>query len=226
MNRLVVFLVVSLLLFTACKKVVEETYSSNHNYFGLIDGRFVIYDVYEMNHDDAINVHDTIHYQLKTWIDSIYIDNEGRTNKQFKRYKRDNDMSSWVLIDVWTAIIDGNNAELVEENQRKVKLVFPIFLNTTWNPNAFNNLGVETSTYSRVHKSLSLNGYNFDSTATVLQKDFLSLVDCRKQWEIYAANVGLVYKFYKDLEIENFDTLSVIKGNEIHYSLIEYGAEY
>jgi len=226
MNKLLIVCLIVGLSIVSCKKVIDDHVSSNHNYFGLIDGRFVVYDVFEMHHDDAINVHDTVHYQLKTWIDSIYIDNEGRTNHQFKRFKRDNDSSSWVLTDVWTAIVNGNNAELVEENQRKVKLIFPIRLNGTWNPNAYNNLGEESSTYSRVHKSLSLNGYNFDSTSTVLQKDFFSLVDCRKQWEIYAANVGLVYKYYKDLEIENFDTLSVIKGEEVHYSLIEYGAEY
>lgn len=224
MNKFLFILTFILFIFS-CKKEIQEVYSSNQNYFGLEQGRFCIYDVYEMNHDDAINVHDTIHYQLKTWIDSIYIDNEGRTNHQFKRYTRANDSTNWTLKDVYVSLINGNNGELVEENQRKVKLVFPIKLNTTWNPNAYNNLGEESSTYSRVHQPLLINGYNFDSTSMVLQKDFFSLVDCRKQWEIYAANVGLVYKIFKDLDIENFDTLNVVKGTELHYSLIEYGAE-
>lgn len=224
MNKFFFILTFISFLFS-CKKKEQEVFSSNQNYFGLEQGRFCIYDVYEINHDDAINVHDTLHYQLKTWIDSIYIDNEGRTNHQFKRFVRENDSSSWSLIDIYTALVNGNNGELVEENQRKVKLVFPISANSSWNPNAYNNLGEESSTYSRVHQSLSLNGYNFDSTSTVLQKDFFSLVDYRRQWEIYASNVGLIYKMYKDLDIENFDTLNVVKGNELHYSLIEYGAE-
>jgi len=51
------------------------------------------------------------------------------------------------------------------------------------------------------------------------------LVDHRKKFEVYAKGVGLIYKFYKDNDILNFDTLNIRFGREIHFRVIDYGLE-
>ena len=50
-----------------------------------------------MYHDDASNIHDTTIYQLKTYIGQDYIDNQGRTAKEFKRFKRNTNLNQYKL---------------------------------------------------------------------------------------------------------------------------------
>lgn len=205
----------------------EATPPNMHlNYFGLIPGRYVIYEVEEMYHDvDLMVQHDTIRYQLKTYIGPEHIDNIGRTAREFKRFKREDDTQPWVQSDLWTAIIDDYRAELVEENQRIIKLVFAPTSDKTWNPNAFNTFDPMTYSYSNIHKPMTIGSLSFDSTLTVDQEDFPSMIDFKKKYEVYATNIGLIKKSFKDLTIQNFDTTDVQKGTEIHYTCIGYGFE-
>jgi hypothetical protein len=76
-----------------------------------------------------------------------------------------------------------------------------------------------------LHQSKNISGFDFDSTATVLYEDFFSLVDYRKRYDVYAPHVGLVQRSYKDLRINNFDTLNIQNGTEVHYRLLDYGKE-
>ena len=224
-NRILILLtIISVVIFFACKK--ESTVVKMHyNYYGLIPGKYIIYDVKEMYHDDASNIHDTTIYQLKTYIGSDYIDNQGRTAKEFKRFKRNTNTSPWVLSDVWTSIIDDFKAELVEENQRVVKLVFATTSNKSWNPNMFNTYEVLEYNYTNIHKPMNFNNISFDSTITVDQGSFKSLINSERMYEVYATNVGLVSKMYKKLIIANFDSLNIKKGSEIYYNIVSHGFE-
>jgi hypothetical protein len=225
MNKIYFFLV--LVLIVSCKKdTTTVTFNMNTNYFGLKEGRFVIYNVQEMYHDvDLIVKHDTNTYQLKTVIGEEYIDNSGRIGRKYYRYTRAISTDKWVIKDVWVGLLTNNSAELVEENQRIVKLIFPITQNKTWNQNIYNNYDASEATYDYIDQAAIISGLQFDSTLKVNQRYFKSLIDYQNQYENYATNVGLVNKFYKNLIIDNFDTLDVQKGNEIHYQLVEYGFE-
>jgi len=57
----------------------------------------------------------------------------------------------------------------------------------------------------------------------VEQEEFFSLIDYRRKYEVYAKNVGLISKFYKDLKISGFDTTNVQSGTELFYTFIGYG---
>lgn len=225
MNK--IFLIFVLIVLVSCnKKETTTSLNMNTNYFGLKEGRFVIYNVQEMFHDvDLIVKHDTNTYQLKTVIGEEYIDNSGRIGRKYYRYTRALSTDEWSIKDVWVGLITTNSAELVEENQRIVKLIFPISLNKTWNPNIYNNNEASEVTYEYIDQAAIISGLQFDSTLKVNQRYFKSLIDYQNQYENYATNVGLVNKFYKNLVIDNFDTLDVQKGNEIHYQLVEYGFE-
>lgn len=213
-----------LLLGYACKKKTE-TLQFHTEYFGLQEGRFVEYDVTSIRHDAALNVHDTDYYQLKTLIGEIVTDNAGRSARKFFRYVRPNSSGTWTLQDVWTAVIDGSRAELVEENQRVIKLVFIPTELKEWNPNAFNMLGNMTSYYKDIHAAKQVNEIAFDTTLVVEQENYKTLIDYRRKREMYAKGVGLVSKYYKDLKISNFDTLSPTKGEELFFTITDYGLE-
>lgn len=226
-NKIVGLVLILVLSLVSCKKKKNESKSEDKiysEYFGLTPNRYIIYDVVDIYHDiDAMVKHDTDNYQLKTVIGDVFIDNQGRSAREFYRYKRATSSDSWTFSDLWTTIIDNNKAQLVEENQRIVKMAFPVLLNKTWNPNIYNNFDEMEYKYSSVHTSYNNGLLSFDSTVTVDQESFYSFIDCKRKFERYASGIGLVEKYYKDLRINNFDTLEVEKGNELFYKCIDYG---
>jgi hypothetical protein len=225
-NRFIFLTLISTLFFVACKKTINEQPIQDkfESYFGLTPGRFITYNVREISHDETADIkHDTTIYQLKTVIGDTIVDNAGRIARKFLRFKRTNSLQNWVLSDVWTTLIEGNYAELVEENQRVIKMLFPISPKTSWNPNIFNLNSSQDCFYDKIHESRSLNGINFDSTVIVEQENERNLVQYKRKYEVFANHVGLIYKYYKDLKINNFDTLNIKSGKEIRYEITSFG---
>jgi hypothetical protein len=227
MNRTVLLLSLSVILFvSSCKKESAPAVVSSfhYGYYPIKEGGFWIYQVTEIIHDENAAIpHDTISYQLKTEIGDTLIDNEGRIVNRFNRYKRSNSFASWVISDVWTTVLANNRAELVEENIRRVVLRFPVKTATIWDPNQFNFLPSLQAYYEGIHKPFSLAAIQSDSTVHVISAKELTLVSYQNQYEVYAKQIGLVKKYYKDLQISNFDTLDVSQGKELYFSLLEYG---
>ena len=222
-RHLIYLLLFSAFLFTGCKK--QDNPNFHFEYFGMQTGRFVIYDVMEIKHDTQVSpAHDTVRYQLKTVWEGKYIDNEGRTASVFRRYKRDSALDSWVLSDVWTGIYDGIRAELIEENQRVVKLVFAPTLTKEWDANAYNNFGSLDCYYEFVHVDTTINGTFFDSTVFVRQDNFISLIDSIQKYEVYAKNIGLLTKFSKDNRYD-FGGSEPQEGTEVYYNYVSHGFE-
>ncbi len=227
MNRTVLFFFTTILLFTSSskKQPAPALISSFHyGYYPIKKGSFWIYQVTEIIHDENAAIpHDTLSYQLKTEIGDTLIDNEGRIVNRFNRYTRSSSFSSWVISDVWTTVVSENRAELVEENIRRVVLRFPVKTATIWDPNQFNFLPPLQAYYEYIHKPFSLGTIQSDSTVHVISAKELTLVSYKNQYEVYAKQIGLVKKYYKDLQISNFDTLNISQGKELYFSLLEYG---
>lgn len=195
-------------------------------YYGFEEGKYVTYEVTEVFHDEALDPEkDTFQYILKTVIGEPVTDNQGREANKVFRYSYDFETGDLIDQRVWTGIIADSRGELVEENQRTIRMVFAVTPEKTWNINAFNTLEEETAIYRDLHTVKSTNGFQFDSTVTVEYEDFFSLVDYRKKFDVYAKGVGLVLRNYKDFTINNFDTLDVKIGTETQYRLIDYGIE-
>lgn len=209
----------------ACKEDANEPFFG-HSYYGLEEGNFVEYEVTYITHDENLTPqHDTSVYKIKTIVGEIIEDNEGRPARVFYRQIYSEVFQDYQNLDLWTTIIDGGRAELVEENQRKIKLVFAISNNKEWDANAFNTEEELNCYYKDFHLPKSFNGFTFDSTIVVEQEDFLSLINYKRKFETYANGVGLIDLYYKDLRINNFDTLDISKGTERFYKLINYGKE-
>lgn len=223
MKRTIFF---SALLFglLGCKE--SEAVDFGFDYFPMTEGTFSEYEVLEVFHDVDINPqHDSIRYILKTKIGEEILDNIGRPVRKFFQFRYD--ISTGDLLDqrVWTLLRDGSRAEVVEENQRLIKMVFAVKNDEEWNVNAFNPMPLQEVYYSNVGESTIFQDFTFEETAKVNYEDFFSLVDYRKKHEIYARGVGLVERSFKDFTIQNFDTTDIQKGTEVHYQLINYGVE-
>lgn len=216
----IIFIIV---VFFGCKKQ-EDSIDKKTEYFGLDKGKFIEYQVTYMFHDSLLQKHDTINYQFKTLIGDTILDNVGRIARKFHRFERKNSSLPWEETDIWTAIIVDDRAELVEENQRKVKLVFMPTLEKVWNINAFNNLGSIEAFYSSIDESKTINNLTFENTLTVEEEDFKTLIETRRKFEVYAKNVGMISKTFKNLEFK-FGSSKPIKGEEYYFNVINYGVE-
>ena len=213
-------------IFTAifsCKKQ-DESIDKKTEYFGLEKGSFVEYEVTYMFHDSLLQKHDTIIYQLKTLIGDTILDNVGKIASEFNRFQRKNSTLPWEETDIWTAIIVDNRAELIEENQRKVKLIFTPTLEKVWDINAFNNIGTVDAFYSSIDESKTINNLTFENTLTVEEENYKTLLETKRKFEVYAKNIGMISKTYKNLQFK-FGSSKPIKGEEYYFNVTNYGVE-
>ncbi len=221
----ILFSLLFIFVFSCKKNKSNAEFSLHTEYFPLEEGRYVVYEAMEIEHDHPLNIHDTLHYWLKSKVGDIFIDNSGRSAREIIRSVSFDFGASWQNKDIWTSILDGNKAETVEENKRRLKLVLAPSLDKEWDINAFNTDPTEKARYGWIHLPFSLNGFNYDSTVVVEQANYFTLVDYKRQNEVYAKGIGLVQKVYKNLEIANFDTLNVQKGKELYLNCISFGFE-
>ena len=213
-------------LFSCGKDNSNVDLNSYESYFPMDFGTYVDYEVVEIQHDiNAEITNDTLFYYLRTVIGDTVTDNEGRLARKFIRKKRNELSDPWVISDVWTALVNDIRVEVTEENKRKVWLILPPLNSSFWDLNAFNVDDPIFCTYDGLHENSSINNISFDSVLTVEQEDVLNLVSFRRKYEQYANNVGLVKKYYKDLNIFNFDTLNIQFGTELIYKCIDFGVE-
>ena len=118
-----------------------------------------------------------------------------------------------------------NKAELIEENQRIIKLVFAPTTDKFWNANAYNTYDELNCYYEEIHNPYTVNSQVFDSTVTVEQDDELNLIEYRRKYEVYANEIGMIKKHYRDLKINNFDITDITQGQELFMEVVSFGVE-
>ena len=216
------FLFIAIILaMTACKKDDPTDPYLGYQYFPNDSGVWVQYIVDSIAYDDQFG-NDTFEFQLLERIESKFVDNEGRDAQRIERLKRNSDTANWRIEDVWFANLTANTAEKVEENVRFVKLNFPLKLNKTWDGNNFNTEDAQNYEIAALNEPYTINGMSFDSTVTVLQKDFITVVNEDYAFEVYAKNVGLVHKKYTSTELDP-NTGEIQFGIAYEYVITDYG---
>ncbi len=211
MNRIAAIILLSSIyglgLFS-CKKDSHVRINMGYNYFPNQIGRYVIYDVDSIYYYNSPVQTDTVKFQLKEKIESIYWDNQNRPTIRLERYKKYYNSNTpylsmqWVLANVWSENLTNRTAEKVEENVRFIKLAFPINKDQKWNGNAQNTNESCDYSYEYFDATKTIGNFHFDSVLQVTQvDDKLSNIIERKYYiEKYAKNVGLVYKQIIDIQ--------------------------
>ena len=221
MNRLLYTVFASIIVFFGCKKSNNESVNYYYSYFPLEVDAWIEYDVLDIIHSELGS--DTAVYQLKEITTEEFLDNEGRLTYRVERYWRDDSNANWSIKDVWYSNKTKTTAEKVEENVRFTKLIFPINTSKYWNGNAFNNLEEWEYYYDSLHKPKLINNLSFDSTITVIQRDNENVVEYEKVKEIFAVDIGLIYKSHIDLDINLSNILDINSGRELEMTVTAYG---
>ncbi len=214
-------------LFYSCKddEIIPGKSEIYNAYFPLSTGHWVEYDADSIVHldiDDAYNLDTAIRvytFQLREETDSSFLDAEGEMAWRISRYRRSNSSSPWTFMNLWTSKINGKSAQRVEDNIRFIKLSFPFDSRITWNGNAYNSFPVEEYFYDGIEETFAVNSLNFESTVNVVQNDFVSNINRIDKREVYAKNVGMVYKVLDSLNIVNLPNGSTVILNGTEYKL-------
>lgn len=220
-NILFLFFTFPFILLSCKKDAVENPVDVGYNYFPVNVGHWVTYQVDSTYYDDFTDSVRVYHYKIKEFVESVFLDNQNRETQRIERYKQVFDTTNWFISSVWAMNRTASTAEKTEENQRFIKLVFPVRSGRTWNGNACNTLNEQEYEFDDVDKPYSVNGLNFDSTVTVIQKIESNMIHEDYQVEVFAKNVGLVYKRYKS--VDKSTNGSITKGVDYTYTIISYG---
>lgn len=220
-------MVLALLILNSCKRNVGTPVDLKHEYFPTEVGKWVVYDVIDIRHD--IN-HDTFNYQIKEIITADFLDNEGRLAQRVERFQRDSSHLTWAIKDVWTSIRTTRTAEKVEEDERFLKMSFPVNYFKSWDGNVYNQQINWEYFFDSIDYQSTVGTFTFDSLVRVNQRSNFNFVEYEKAHETYAKHVGLVEKNLIDLDVRSgfsFDIMpvldSIIKGTELYQVAIDYG---
>jgi len=197
-------------IFSSCSKTEDFVIVYKYDYYPLETGHYVVYEVDSIVINDFTQTTDTFRYHKKYVIDSAFTDNIGREAYRLIRYQRADSTQSWTLTDVWYAVRTETTLEVIEENQRFVKLLFPPEEEQTWDGNQYID-SVDANWYlwhpsaweytlTEVDVPANINGLQFDSTLTVTQQSDSTLIEKVVSVEKYAKGVGMIYKYFSALE--------------------------
>lgn len=199
--------IIFLLIFTSCKSEYDD--------FTLEEGRF--YYPIEVGLNTTFKIDSTIYnpfqqliieksFYVREFIESTYIDDAGNTNYRLERYTGETDSTTNKLASVWYVSVGKKSIDRVEDNLRFRKMIFPALENASWQAHKFiyenellSYLKNWKYNYTTINKPFQLTDLtfankDFDSTITIRQIGDSSNITQAKGKEVYAKNIGLVFR--------------------------------
>ncbi|MBZ0206932.1 MAG: hypothetical protein K8H89_11450 [Flavobacteriales bacterium] len=219
-NTFIALFLLLLIASPGCKKEdAPPPIELGHAYFPTDTGRWIDYDVDTVWRNDITGVTDSLRYHLREKITEDFTDPEGRAAQRLIRYMEDSTTGNWVPKDVWWQVRTTTQVERAEENQRRIKLIFPPRTGQYWNTNALNTEDAYELTYEEVDVPWSINGMSFDSTLLVKTTYPNNAVITNTYYERYAKHVGLVYR-----QVDSTDTQTTgVRGTWYKQVITGYG---
>jgi hypothetical protein len=188
------------LLLAACKR--EDAPAPGDpglGYFPIDVGTWVEYQVDSVWRDDLVGVHDSLSYHLLERIEEHYIDPAGRPAQRIVRHVRD-EAGAWVPRDVWMSTRSAQQAEKLEENERRLKLSFPLRTGRKWDVNILNTRPPWEVEVEELDVARTVHGLTYDRTVALRNTVPANLITTRDLFERYAYDVGLVEKRWTEWE--------------------------
>ena len=236
MNQVLIFLIKSVkyplfLLFiiiglSACS---EEISLANDDlgqaYFPVKVGNYWIYEVSETKVLD--NQYDSITYEIREQVDTVYTNQVNELTYRVLKSQRSNSSQPWGSDSLYTINLNRLDVQVTRNNKRRIALIFPIVEGNEWNVNAYNINGEKEYFYQDVNQPLTIQDKSYDKTIKVMQgQTNPNYLD--DSYEVYAYNLGLVYKNFRLYEYAKsnltgeIDQTHVIIGIKQTYTLKEF----
>ncbi|HZH67831.1 MAG TPA: hypothetical protein VFD65_01415 [Chitinophagales bacterium] len=225
-----------LLLFSCQKDEVTEPIDYGYDYIVDDIGHYIIYQVDSTIYNDFDNTVRDTSLQFKEIIVEVFEDVLGREAHRVERYERKDSDSQWVLTRTYYFVKGRRSLEKIEENLRFVSFVFPPNSNLSWDGNryieAVDNVKYLSNweyKYISVDAPSTILGKDYSQTAEVLLVDKENAIEKTYAKEIYAREIGMVYKEWWHLEtqkiVEDPWLEKAEKGYILKMQIIDYGQE-
>jgi hypothetical protein len=156
-------------------------------------GTFIIYEVSQTQYS-LVSQPIVSSFQLKESVKGTFQDAQGQESLRIERYRRETENQAWKLDSVFTAKRQIDKALKTESNQTYIKLVFPLKDNLKWDGNALNAQGKDDYELRKVNQNYQIGSKIYPNSVTVIQQNDSTLVSQDKRIEVYAVNIGLIYK--------------------------------
>lgn len=188
-------------LAVGCSKDEPAPVDLGYDYFPVAPGRWVEYQVdsQRLRIEGGDTLEFNLSYALREVITEDFTDPEGRAAQRIIRYTRDT-VGNWQPKDVWWQVREDRHAEKVEENMRRVKLLFPPAEGEAWNTNARNTADAFEVEYTAVDEPFGVNGLSFPSTVVVEGTYPNNFIFTKRYIERYAKGIGLVHREVDSVE--------------------------
>jgi len=196
-------------MLTGCDSAEEQKRRDDAAFFPLQKGVYQLYDVEEIIYE--LSEPETLRYELKTVLIDSFRNAQSGYTYIMQRSKRPVGETSWVSLEPWSVRKETNEIVVHEGNIPFVVLTFPISEDLTWNGNKYNTvINPTTKTNEDEYRVLennverTINSVEFSDCLVVEQEDnqeFIVFYD--KRTEIYARNIGLIYKERIELQYCN-----------------------
>jgi hypothetical protein len=231
MKKVVTLLVSVAALSYGCSKDYEpDPKEKGYEYYPLNIGDFRVYNVHEVRYQDKDST--VTDYQLRERVDTTYTNQAGELTYKIIRSKRTNAAQGWLDDSVLVVNRSATDLRTTANNVKKVQLIFPVRNFKNWNPNAFNTLDSADSHYANKGAAFTVKGNQYANTVRVVEADISNILRLENRYEIYAENVGMVYKkehvinFCNDPEVCGVvDGTVIINGIRRIKELETYGNE-
>lgn len=229
MKKLSILFIILSLFIIGCEKhnikSIPDT-DSGYDYYPTKIGSYVIYEFKEITHDKPSEILDTVEYRIKEVIDSEFTNEVGEKTLRIERYikvksTKPYDSLDWQIKDVWTANKTTSGFVKNEENFKYIKLIFPIKENEIWDMNATNINDPIYVEYIDIGKSKTINNITFSSTVTVFDEK-KSAIDRNSSTEVYAKDIGLVYRKVDDVRFTQINSTEIETGTELIVNYISH----
>lgn len=199
----------AILTLAACKEETEYIEPINFEYSPIDSGKYIVYQVDSILYNDYDRTVDTHSYFMRYEFGREELDAKGESLHRYEQYVKQALSDEWRLMQVFAAKNIGNQLHIIQDNQRIIRLSYPVKENKTWdglpyirrdtsieipggNINLYKDWG--NFSYKESHTPFSINNLSFDNTVLVVQADSENNIERRYSVERYAKGVGLIEK--------------------------------
>lgn len=194
------FTLIGVFLINSCDtyQKIDEPLQMHRSYYPVDTGNEYTFRVDSIYYDEFNNKIDTFQF-VEKWVFQKKTQLNDTAQYQIKQIVKDS-LNSDPSKEAFQTLRKNDEAiQLFANNQRTIKLIFPVQNGKEWDGNVYNAEPEQNFRYEDVHEPFSGENFAFDSTITVYEQDEGNLIERQLQKVTYAKNVGPVYQETMDL---------------------------
>lgn len=186
--------------FYSCEKV-EPLTESDIDFFPLNINTYTVFKVTVLEHDAFMEKTDTVHYFIKETTQDTILNNAGKLVYRTKIEESQND-TNYTFIKYVIEERDNFSAQRVEDDNRKVKLSFPLVESKTWDANELNVNEYQSAKTTNINEPYMADNIEFTKTVIVDLGNDIDPFFTTVEEEVYAKNIGLINRIVKEIETQ------------------------